>query len=201
MKRELVLRLAAAAVVALSWTPAAAAGRYNLFISPMGEPFRADVGKPFPSGTWFAGADANHDGVLTKAEFLADAERFFKKLDRDRDGKIRDDEITYYEKTIAPEIVANSFDTSGTKPVGGSDDNSLAKHTPLAAVTQGAANFSPINDPEPVRSADADFNFRITHDEWMAAAAKRFRFFDKAGKGSFTLADIPPTPSQGDAKP
>jgi hypothetical protein len=84
-------------------TPAAAPQghpRGRLFISPMGEPFRgAD-----PVGIWFDGADTNHDGVLTLAEFTADADRFFLRLDRGHDGEIDPDDIDYYETVLAPEI-------------------------------------------------------------------------------------------------
>lgn len=72
----------------------------KLFISPMGEPFRGDD----PIKAWFDGADADHDGVLTRAEFVADAMRFFATLDRGKDGEIDPDDITYYETVLVPEI-------------------------------------------------------------------------------------------------
>lgn len=74
--------------------------RGRLFISPMGEPFRG----PDPIALWFDGADANHDGTLTLAEFTADADRFFLRLDRGHDGEIDPDDIDYYETVLAPEI-------------------------------------------------------------------------------------------------
>jgi hypothetical protein len=74
--------------------------RGRLFISPMGEPFRG----PDPVGMWFDGADTNHDGILTLAEFTADADRFFLRLDRGHDGEIDPDDIDYYETVLAPEI-------------------------------------------------------------------------------------------------
>jgi hypothetical protein len=74
--------------------------RGKLFISPMGEPFRgAD-----PIGAWFDAADIDHDGVLTRREFEADAARFFAVLDRGKDGEIDPDDIEYYETRLAPEI-------------------------------------------------------------------------------------------------
>jgi hypothetical protein len=74
--------------------------RGKLFISPMGEPFRG----PDPIGAWFAQADTDHDGVLTRREFEADAARFFAVLDRGKDGEIDPDDIEYYETRLAPEI-------------------------------------------------------------------------------------------------
>jgi Ca2+-binding EF-hand superfamily protein len=72
----------------------------KLFISPMGEPFRG----PDPIGAWFEQADTDHDGVLTRREFEADAARFFAVLDRGKDGEIDPDDIEYYETRLAPEI-------------------------------------------------------------------------------------------------
>lgn len=90
--------------------------RYTLFISPAGKPYRAPVTDPYPVAAWFAAADADHDGHLTRAEFRADAEAFFHELDRDRDGVIAPEEVTYYEKVVAPEIVAAFHPDSGEGP-------------------------------------------------------------------------------------
>ncbi len=38
-------------------------------------------------------ADANGDGVITKAEFLANSETMFTELDKDNDGKISKAEL------------------------------------------------------------------------------------------------------------
>jgi len=81
------------------------AGHAALFISPAGEPFRAPPGAPYPVADWFAQADANHDGRLDRTEFVADAMRFFKVLDRNQDGQIDGPEVRYYENVLAPEIL------------------------------------------------------------------------------------------------
>jgi hypothetical protein len=87
--------------------PAGAEARFRrLFISPSGEPFRG----PDPLGAWFAAADADHDGEITRAEFEADALRFFQRLDVNKDGQIDGFEIQAYEQNVAPEITATEFD-------------------------------------------------------------------------------------------
>lgn len=43
-------------------------------------------------GDLFGKADANNDGIVTKAEFLADVDARFAKLDANKDGKIAKDE-------------------------------------------------------------------------------------------------------------
>jgi hypothetical protein len=174
---------------------AAAQDAAQLFVSPMGEPFRAPEGKPYPSADWFAKADANHDGVLTRQEFRADALRFFKVLDANGDGRISDFEIQRYEYILAPEIVAASSDTSDFSIPKAEDDPGY-KNTPLSPVKQGAANFSFLNDAEPVRSADADLNNKITQDEFLAAADRRFDKLLPEGATELHFADLPLTPVQ-----
>lgn len=79
--------------------------RPQLFISPAGEPFRAEPGAPYPVAAWFAQADADHDGALTRDEFVADALRFFDKIDNDHNGVIDGFEVSTYETQVAPEIL------------------------------------------------------------------------------------------------
>jgi hypothetical protein len=74
--------------------------RPSLFISPFGEPFMAEPGRPYPSADWFAGADADQDGAVTFAEFEADGRRFFATLDADRDGRLNQDELAAYEASL-----------------------------------------------------------------------------------------------------
>ena len=65
------------------------AERVGFFVSPMGEPFRiSPESDQRPFVTWFASADRNKDGKLDGMEFRADAERFFRSLDVDHDGRI-----------------------------------------------------------------------------------------------------------------
>ena len=80
--------------------------RLSLFVSPAGEPFRAAPGGPPPIAAWFAGADANGDGALSYAEFLADFRRWFAALDTDHDGEIAPAEVTRYETEILPEMAS-----------------------------------------------------------------------------------------------
>jgi hypothetical protein len=87
----------------------------NVFISPCGRPFRAKPGEPYPVGAWFKMADANADGKLDHAEFVADAMLFFRILDRDGDGVISPAEVSFYEQRIAPEVLGMRVEgTSGT---------------------------------------------------------------------------------------
>ncbi|HEY5412511.1 MAG TPA: hypothetical protein VIJ94_17465 [Caulobacteraceae bacterium] len=167
----------------------------QLFVSPMGEPFRATDAQPYPSAAWFAGADANHDGVISREEFRADAQRFFKLLDVNGDGKLSDAEMHRYEVVVAPEIVAASIDTSLDEATD-KDFKGDTKQTSLSAVRQGASFYGLIDTPEPVRASDADFNQKVTLEEWMDAANRRFHLLLPDGKDGIRMSDLPPTPFQ-----
>ena len=149
-------------VQAYPWAP---------FISPMGEPFRPPSSGEAPIGRWFVRADQNHDGMLTADEMQADADRFFTRLDSNRDGQIDPEEITAYESEIAPDVQVNSQwkrprGEIAAEPESDRDrpawDSSRKREDRYDGYRtdglQGAARYGLLNIPQPVASADADFN-------------------------------------------
>lgn len=220
--------------------------RGGLFISPAGEPFRNGDGE----AAWFAGADANHDGALTLAEFRADAMRFFKLLDANHDGVIDGAENQIYETKIAPEILGMGRedpedaprkgvgdDTGGAEGggmgrggasrmgghggmggggmgghgggMGGADggmdgDSPGGGDSPRRSSAgrnfsrlEGAARYSLINEPQPVRGADLNLDWKVTAEEWAKAAGRRFALLDPRDTGELTLATLPPPGGRG----
>ena len=176
-----------------------AAMRRGLFISPSGEPFRGADG----FARWFAQADADHDRALTAAEFQADAERFFRRLDVDGDGVIDGFEMQAYEQTIAPEVASLAIEGGfGVRDDGGEQRGGMGGGRRRGRIggdgggflgrgrgpeRQGAARYSLINEPEPVTNADANLDGRVTLQEWRAATDRRFKSLDKAKTGRLTL--------------
>jgi hypothetical protein len=141
----------------------------NVFYSPSGRPYRAKAGAPYPVVDWFNQADANHDGKLDKAEFLADAMAFFETLDRNGDGVISPQEVAFYEQRIAPEVL-------GMRVVG--TDYRIIEDRPRLWLVQGmlggggpgGANMS--IDPNPVP------------DTGQTDRAPRAEPYDASGKGA-----------------
>jgi hypothetical protein len=188
MKRTIVAALlACTALPALAQQPPAH-GNHRTFISPMGQPFHGDDAAPDPERAWFDSADGNHDGTVTRAEFQADASRFFTTLDRKHDGEIDPDDIDYYESTVAPEVRSGS---GGPGIVASSSDPDGGKAPSYDAGKLGAARFSYFQLPEPVTAADRNFNRGVDAHEFAEAADKRFTSLDKNHDGTLGWDEVP----------
>ncbi len=203
-------------------TPGTAAARHvtQLFMSPAGEPFRAYPDDPYPVEVWFKRADTDKDGALSLAEFKADAQTFFRKVDRDGNGVIDDSETSYYEKSIAPEILEpfiEAFDPSkaprqpkwernpdGTLPTTEASGSRISHdRKPLmsadAAAMQarrGAARFSFLNEPQPIRACDSNLDYKVTLAEWLNKTERRFATLDLNHDGKLERDELPVTPFQ-----
>jgi Ca2+-binding EF-hand superfamily protein len=175
------------------------------FISPMGEPFRAHSKTDDTLADWFREADRNGDGTLTADEMVADADRFFATLDTDHNGEIEPDELANYEYEIAPDVQVNSrLRPAPSDPVSNQPRTDEARpgkrardrdrldedQLGLGNKLQGAARYGLIDMPEPVASADTDFNRAITRDEFREAAARRFSLLDTGHTGRLTLTQL-----------
>ena len=165
----------------------------QVFISPSGEPFRAPLGDAYPVGAWFARADADQDRALTVEEFAADHMAFFDRLDADKDGVVDGFESNEYESAIAPEVAAQP---SGRGPRRGSWI--FGRREKPRKELRGAGHYGLLDDPLPTRSPDANFDYRVTREEWQAAATRRFKALDKDGDGRIAWGELPTTRMQQD---
>jgi hypothetical protein len=186
----------------------------TLFISPSGQPFRAAAGQPYPVVVWFAPADSNHDGRIDRAEFRADAEAFFRILDTNHDGVIDPFEMQAYENQVVPETLGAFRVPEGGEGSVGEPPGLMGGHRGGArrglfglgprppddpdavSVSNGAAPFALIADPEPLAAADLAMDGHITLAEFMTVTDRRFDRLDKKGLDYLTLADLPKTLDQ-----
>jgi Ca2+-binding EF-hand superfamily protein len=190
---------AAAAQTATAAPPPVTRHWGKIFISPMGEPFRATATSQDPLAAWFAQADTDHDGYLSPDEMQHDAERFFATLDINHDGEIDPDELTRYEEHVAPEITGSQ--------TAGWGENAAQENFP------GASRYGLLDLPEPVISADTNFNRGVSMDEFRKAAVERFTALDVNHAGRLSLAGLEnirpapaarphtPTPQEGGPDP
>jgi len=181
----------------------------------MGEPFRAKARDDDTLAEWFGQADANRDGRITIEELQGDASRFFALLDVNNDGEIDPDEITRYENEIAPEIrsgehfalALDSASADAGVERGGRRGRRVGPKPGLFRggedTHQGAGRFGLLDLPEPVVSADSDFNRGVSLREFRQAAQQRFLALDLDHHGYLTLAELErirpaPPPSQNE---
>jgi hypothetical protein len=196
-----ILSAATLSACASSDEPAEPRGpRATLFLSPAGKPFRADPGKPYPTAIWFAEADADHDGKLTREEFRADFTRFFDQLDQNHDGFVDGIELARYEQEVAPEVLPRLAQVQGGFPGersgGGTRQLAEPPRARGGAMYDGAPAYSLLNVSEPVASADQNFDGKVSLQEFLAAADRRFDQLDKDHRGYLTLDTLPQTPEQ-----
>ncbi len=215
MLKKLAIPAAACAFLAACASPppgeeAPVRGRINVFISPMGEPFRGGADDAYPLDRWFTRADANHDGALGWDEFKADADSFFGQLDRNHDGVLDGAEVSTYEQDVAPEILPRVARlTARDIPPLPSDDPEVNRQReiqrqaaqgqetrPRAGLLAGAAVFGVTPEPEPVAAADTDFDGKISLAEWDQSARRRFDLLDRNHDGRIDRAELPKTPAE-----
>ena len=175
----------------------------NVFFAPSGQPFRAPAGQPYPVATWFNQADTDHDGKISHDEFVADSMAFFNALDVNHDGFVNSPENTRYETQVAPEI--QRIDPRIRQPVNKyrpPDPDMQADTSPdptggkYLKQILGASQYGLIDEPQPIRAADANLDFRVSTTEWQATASQRFTILDSNGDGFISVDELPKTPAQ-----
>ena len=186
--------------------PRAAETRQQLFLSPAGEPFRSPPDAPYPVANWFRQADTDADGRLTRAEFIADGERYFQTLDSSRNGQLEANEIDAYEAAVLSPITPRPGQRGAQGPGGPDGKPSQPMQMPATAAPRkmrpdperprGAGLYGVINVRHPIKAADQDMNARVTAEEWRRILNSRFAILDKQGLGYLTLDSLPPTPWQ-----
>lgn len=198
----LVMTLVATAAPAIAAKPASdRAMARMLFVAPNGKPWRGQPGESYPSASWFAAVDANHDGKITRVEYLAEFTPYFDTLDTDHDGEIGPDEISNYERVILPEVQMSAGAFGGiasyAEAAGSSGNGSEGDGPPQLPLRIGGASFFGFfRAPEPILMMDTNFNRGITRAEFSTAAARTWRMVNSEGKPWLTIADLPKTQAQ-----
>jgi hypothetical protein len=199
--------------------------RYRVWFSPNGEPLSGGpLGRLSCSDAlagWVLRADVNRDGVVDRAEFMADAETQFKRMDLDQDGFLTSDELSRYRfpyltlsQERTPRAGAGGGNDSaelgrdgsgppsgpppnGAGPGGSATGDRNGPHGPV-----GAIGALPADTADPVMQADTNLDFRVSKTEFMAFAAETFAKLDKTGDGRLTkdevIASCPATGKDGD---
>lgn len=155
-------------------------------VSPHGEPLvgaqPGTAGCVAALGTWFDGVDANRDGGLDRAEFMADGQRWFARVDENGDGSITPDELTVLRLRLLPPTV-RGVETRGENMRQRYRDSDRRQR--LFGPRAG-----PYDRPDPVMSADVNLDNRVSAEEYQAQAARTFATLDRNRDGRLTKDEV-----------
>lgn len=138
----------------------------------MSPPFQTGVGHAFvsPMGEPFLGRANGGDGLSA----------WFAQTDSNHDGS-----ITAEEMAADAQHFFQALDTNKD----GEIDPDEVTHYEMTIQARGG-RYSLLNIPEPVISADANFNRGVSVEEFRSAAARRFQLLDFNHSGRLTLSDL-----------
>ncbi len=197
--RRVALILVASAVC-LAAAPALAKG--SVYLSLMGEPFWTNEAGEHPFDQWLKLADQDGDAAISRLEFRSDAEAFFASLDTNSDKVIDADEMAQYEQSAPGRTRAagggvQEASSSRPKP----KSSAPVEQGQVAIVTSGNVpsatrihagdgriDFSSV--PQPVAMADLNLDRRVTLDEFVKTAGRRFTNYDVDQDGRLTRKEL-----------
>jgi Ca2+-binding EF-hand superfamily protein len=180
----------------------AAAAKSSVYISLMGEPFRINAACEDTFDQWFGLADRDGDGGISRVELRGDAEAFFTALDTNADKVIDADEMAAYERdapgrTRAAGGIAAPASSSRPTP----KSSAPVEEGQVAIVTSNAPSATRVhpgqspkvnaaNVPQPVAMADLNLDRRVTLEEFLKTAGKRFVNYDVDQDGRLTRKEL-----------
>lgn len=129
-----------------------------------GRSFMSPMGETFLAGT------AGGDGLMA----------WFQQADRNHDGSITADEMT-----ADADRFFKVLDADGDGEIGPDEITHYEE-----AMEARSGRYGLLNIPEPVVSADADFNRGVSADEFRSAALKRFQLLDVNRTGRLTVPEL-----------
>jgi hypothetical protein len=176
--------------------------------TPNGEPLPTPPLQGFDSpgcpailGTWFDRIDTNHDGVIDRAEFMADAEAQFARMDLNHDGIVTPGTLAQYRAGFAGHAQPGPARKTGGSDEGIASPQQVADAGPggpnplygkkahgLTDLQQGGGN-DPRVEPDPVMSADTSLRFQVTKKEFLDQAVHRFARLDMDKSGRITRSE------------
>lgn len=168
--------------------------------TPNGEPLPTPPLQGFDSpgcppilSAWFDRIDTNHDGVIDKAEFMADAEIQFARMDLNHDGIVTPGTLAQYRAGFEGHERLQPL----KRGIGGSDEGAPVQVAQtfsagkvkgpksLVDLQQGGGN-DPRVEPDSVMSADTSLRFQVTKKDFMDQAVHRFTRLDMNHDGRIT---------------
>lgn len=154
--------------------------------TPTGEPLgRARCDHALAA--WLIRTDSDRDGALTAAEFSQDARLVFSRLDRDTNGFVTPDELQQARMAFmdapAPE----------DRPMRPRGDGKAAGGGPGGPGPGGGGapqSNGPAGTLDPIMTADANLDFKVSGAEFAARVNETFAGLDKNADQRLSLVEV-----------
>jgi Ca2+-binding EF-hand superfamily protein len=195
------MRLAFILIASAACLAAAPASARDVYLSLMGEPFRTNEAGEDPFDQWLKLADGDGDRAVSRLEFRTDAEAFFAELDSNDDTVIDADEMRVYEEMAPGRTRAaggGAAEKSSVRPTVKS--SAPVEKGQVALVTSNAPSATRVHPgdtridfssvPQPVAMADLNLDRRVTKEEFLKAASRRFTNYDVDQDGRLTAKEL-----------
>ena len=166
-------------------------GTVRMIYSPNGEPLNGGpLGHPECKDTmaaWFTRVDTDHDGNVSRDEFMSNARVQFPRMDIDHNGYLLSEELERFRKPYRD----YATETKGSQKDGGgkmdSKENLHRRHREKSEDSDSSSSHSHDGSSgiqaDPVMSADTNNDFQVTPAEYTAQAQKIFNQADADHNG------------------
>ena len=171
----------------------------HMLYSPNGEPLNGGpLGRPTcqeAMSRWFERVDANHDGAISRDEFLADAHTQFGRMDLDKNGYLVSEELERFRQPYRQQDSSEETPAGQKANAGQSQEGRHRGGGSRGGHGNGGVSSEQNNQPrgdtsDPVMSADTNLDFKVTPDEFTAHARKTFIELDGNHDGVLSREEV-----------
>ena len=165
-----------------------------ILYSPNGEPLTGGVlGRSScyeVASNWFDRVDTNHDKNIDRNEFLADSRIQFLRMDLDGDGAIYPSELLTFRGSFIG-TPKHTPSTAPEKDFAAEKDGIKARGLiPKYDLDKESDRARQQDFSDPVMSADANLDFRVTLDEFTAQSQDVFKIIDQNHDGLLDRLEV-----------
>lgn len=159
---------------------------------------------------WFDRADTDRSGSLSRTEFEAEARRVFPTLDADGDGLVTSRELSARRGRLGPPREAGlergaeerpGPPRGGSRPPGGMRRERADDFGSADGPRRARGPESGEGAPDPVMAADTNLDFRVSLDEFVIHAGRRFDLLDRGRRGQIDRSAVAATCEGGRVSP
>ena len=164
----------------------------RMLYSPNGEPLNGgNLGRPTCAvalSGWFDRVDSNHDGTISREEFITDAQAQFQRMDTDHNNYLVSEEIERFRQPYRQQV---SVESAPAKPHAPSQEGGRHGHTKGGHKEEDhEQDDAGDNTADPVMSADTNLDFKVTQDEFIAYSQKQFLTLNATHDGKLSRDEV-----------